>query len=165
MNVLLKNILVTMALTYNFVQVLGAGRLALSERPKVKEISDLADIGCHQVVTILSVKDRPQNIGIAVETCGMQWHWLKVTHAGKITPQESLLFKSMVHVIYQAILQGQSILVHCSAGLHRTGMFAYALLRYANFGREDALKLIGNIRPATQEALEEKYLELAETLY
>ncbi|OJJ14899.1 hypothetical protein BKI52_40810 [marine bacterium AO1-C] len=154
-----------MALNYNFIQILDAGKLALSQRPKVKEIKDLVSADCDRVVTILSVKDRPQNIGVEAEACGMQWHWLKVANAGKITDQEHLLFKSMVHTIYDAILDNQSVLVHCSAGLHRTGMFAYALLRQANLDREEALEIIKQMRPATQEALEEKYLSLAEGLY
>lgn len=154
-----------MALSYNFVQILNAGKLALSGRPKVKEIKDLANEDCDRVVTILSVKDRPQNIGAEVEACGLQWNWLKVANAGKITTQERLLFKSMVHTIAEAILDNQSVLIHCSAGLHRTGMFAYALLRYANLDREETLELVKQIRPATHEALEEKYLTLAEELY
>ncbi len=154
-----------MALNYNFVQILEAGRLALSERPKVKEIKGLVSTDCHQIVIILSVKDRPQNIGVEAEACGVQWQWLKVANASKITDQERLLFKSMVHTIYKAILDNQSVLVHCSAGLHRTGMFAYALLRHANLDREEALEVIKQMRPVTWEALEEKYLTLAETLY
>jgi len=154
-----------MALNYNFVQILGAGRLALSQRPKVKEIKDLTNIGCDQLVTILSVKDRPQNIGAEVEACGLQWHWLKVANANKVSDQERLLFKSLVHTVYAAILDNKSVLVHCSAGLHRTGMFAYALLRHANLDQAKALEIIGQMRPATQEALEDKYLNLAEGLY
>jgi len=154
-----------MALNYSFVQILNTGRLGLSQRPKVKEIKDLISDGCDQVVTILSPKDRPQNIGAEVEACGLQWHWLKVAHANKITVQESLLFKSLVHTVYEAILDNKSVLVHCSAGLHRTGMFAYALLRHANLDQAAALEAIGQMRLATREALEEKYLMLAEELH
>lgn len=152
-----------MALTYHFIQILGAGKLALSQRPKVKEIKELMNEDCHQVVTILSAKDRPQNIGNAVEACNMHWYWLKVAHATSITPQETLLFKSAVNTIYEAILANQTVLVHCSAGLHRTGMFAYALLRKAHLSRTEALEVIEEIRPETAKVLEEKYLELAES--
>lgn len=154
-----------MALTYNFVQILGTGRLALSQRPKVKEVKALLEADCQRVVTILSPNDRPQNIGAAVEACGMQWHWLKVSHANQLTAQEVLWFKQAVNQAYEAMLNQESVLVHCSAGLHRTGMFAYALLRKGNLSQADALQTIAQMRPETEEALEEKYLVLAEGLY
>uniref|UniRef100_UPI003F491158 tyrosine-protein phosphatase n=1 Tax=Nonomuraea sp. CA-252377 TaxID=3240003 RepID=UPI003F491158 len=33
---------------------------------------------------------------------------------------------------------GGHVLIHCSAGIHRTGMFAYALLRFTGMTSEDA---------------------------
>jgi len=35
-----------MALSYNFVEVLGGGKLAVSERPKLKDIKKLVSAEC-----------------------------------------------------------------------------------------------------------------------
>lgn len=42
-----------------------------------------------------------------------------------------------------------SLMIHCSAGIHRTGMITNALLRYLGLSAEDALKKIGLAREHT----------------
>ncbi len=154
-----------MALSYNFVQILGSGKLALSERPKLKEIGKLVSADCDLVVTILSAKgDQAHKIGAEVESCGMRWEWVKVTNANSMTGEEKLHFRSSIQSVYNAIKANEKVLLHCSAGLHRTGMFAYALLRKGCLKPEEALSVIEEIRKQTYEALEEKYINLAEKL-
>ena len=38
-------------------------------------------------------------------------------------------------------------MVHCAAGIHRTGMVGYALLRLNGFSQEQALDILRTIRP------------------
>jgi len=109
--------------------------------------------------------EEAHRIGIEVESCGMKWEWLKLSHANTITEEERVLFKKSIQVIYDAILAKENVLVHCSAGLHRTGMFVYALLRKGYIEADEALRIIGEIRKETRDALEGKYLLLAEELY
>ena len=125
----------------------------------------LASAGCDRIVTILSVKDRPQGIGRQAQSIGLQWSWLKVATANNMLLQEKMLFKQEVKKIYERVLNNESVLIHCSAGLHRTGMFAYALLRKGGCGHQKAISLIGEMRKETRLALEDKYLNLAKELY
>ena len=155
-----------MALSFNFIEILGSGKLALSERPKLKEVKNLVPAGCDRVVTILAGKgEQAHKIGEAVVNNGMAWEWLKVSHATELSTEEKRHFKIVVDEIYQRILENESVLVHCSAGLHRTGMFAYAILRKGGCSKEEAMSKVREIRPETFEALESKYLNLAEELY
>ncbi|MEL6535401.1 MAG: tyrosine-protein phosphatase [Bacteroidota bacterium] len=154
-----------MALSHHFVQIFGAGRLALSERPKVKEIPQLVTAGCNQVVFILAPTDKPQGIGRAVEASGLVWHWLQVGHATELTSIEKSHFRMTVRTIYEQVLKGESVLLHCSAGLHRTGMFAYALLLRGGLSHEEAMGLLGELRRETQVAMEEKYLQVAKEMH
>lgn len=154
-----------MALICNFVPIFGAGRLALSERPKLKEIQRLASDGCDRVVTILGPGEQAGMIGEQVASCGMRWEWLKVGNAGRLTDGEKALFRKSVGIVEDAVLSGESVLVHCSAGLHRTGMFANALLRKGCVPQDRCLEIIGETRRETRDALEEKYIILAEDLY
>jgi protein-tyrosine phosphatase len=50
---------------------------------------------------------------------------------------------------------GESILLHCSAGIHRTGMVAFALLRWRGASPEEALGLIEALCPETRTGLRE----------
>lgn len=45
------------------------------------------------------------------------------------------------------------VVVHCSAGLHRTGAICYLLLRLAGLGRDDAIARIRQARALTAEEL------------
>lgn len=155
-----------MALSFNFIELFASGKLALSERPKLKEVKELVPAGCDRVVTILAERgEQAHKIGQAVEAHGMSWEWLKVAHATELSTAEEMFFKRAVHKIYNCILDNESVLVHCSAGLHRTGMFAYAILRKGGIEQDVALDIIKDIRQETFEALENKYIALADRLY
>jgi len=152
-----------MALRYNFVQVFECGYLALSERPKIKEIKRLKDDGCSRVVTILPERgEKAHMIGKEVESCGMSWDWLKVTKATNFTNDEKASFKKFVENTLSSLKAGESVLVHCSAGLHRTGIFAYSVLIRGGMSHSDAFETIGNIRQETADAMEDKYIKVAE---
>lgn len=154
-----------MALYYNFVQIFGAGKLALSERPKIKEIKQLIPSECSRIVTILPPKgERAQMIGTEAATLNIEWTWLKLSKANYLTIQEANMFRMSLTQIYNAILSGENVLVHCSAGLHRTGMFAYALLKLGGLDHQQRLAVIKNMRSETFDALEEKYIKLADSL-
>ena len=44
-----------------------------------------------------------------------------------------------------------SIFIHCSAGIHRTGMICFALLLYLGFDEIDAKKFLSKLRKVTKE--------------
>lgn len=57
------------------------------------------------------------------------------------------------------------MLIHCSAGIHRTGTIAYTLMRSNGFDKEEALESLKKMRKETFEGVGENRLEIAETLY
>ena len=54
--------------------------------------------------------------------------------------------------------RGEKIYIHCSAGLHRTGMVTHAFLRWLGHSREEALALMRELREATADAATEPRL-------
>ena len=154
-----------MALKYEFVPVFDQGRLALSERPKIKEIKRLKADKCDRVVTILSAQgDNARSIGKEVTAQGMQWDWVKVSTATDYSPAEYLLLKNAIIRTREALEKGESVLVHCSAGRHRTGVLAYCVLRKGGMTHEESLQIIGQMRPETAAELDGKYLQAAKDL-
>lgn len=154
-----------MALNYTFIELPQGGRLALSERPKIKEITSLrAD--CTHMVTLLAAKgEQAQRLGDAAHAVDIHWDWVKITKITALTPQEMHDFKHHIKVTLARLTQGASVLVHCSAGLHRTGIFAYVLLQHLHISHDDTLTLIHNMKPETARALqEEKYITIAQHL-
>jgi len=62
------------------------------------------------------------------------------------------------HRVLGWLQQGESIVVHCAAGLHRTGVFLYVLLRLAGHSRQKVLDMIREIRPLSAKELQSRDL-------
>ena len=54
---------------------------------------------------------------------------------------------------------GGRIFVHCAAGIHRTGMIIYGLLRSMSFTQDVAKTTLHTLRPVTGEGLGESRFE------
>ena len=48
-----------------------------------------------------------------------------------------------------ALAEGLEVFVHCSAGIHRTGTFSYAVLRHTGYTQKEALDHIKSLREVT----------------
>lgn len=140
------------------------GSLALSERPKIKEIKQLQN-NCVHMVTILAARgEQAHLLGREAERQGMDWHWLKITKITDLTVSERHDFKQQIHTTLQALAEDANVVIHCSAGLHRTGVFAYVLLITMGLDATEALQIIRQSKPETAEAFTSKYIQIAESL-
>lgn len=127
----------------------GNGRLALWGRPSLKSLPALKSAGCDRVVTLLSEKEGASMIKQAVTQAHLAWTWFPL--AGATPPagevREALL--AQIDKLLAYLDQGESILIHCSAGIHRTGMVAYALLRQCGLSATAAKEVLAQLRLVT----------------
>lgn len=140
---------------YNFVRV-GNGWLALNHRPAGRDFPVLKGLGCTHIVTLLKESEFAERIGEQTRKAGMEWIWLPVPNGNH--PQgetHDRLFSAMPR-LSGLIDEGNSLLIHCSAGIHRTGTVAYGLLRWRGMDRKEAVEVIGKIRKETAEGMLEK---------
>ena len=73
-----------------------------------------------------------------------------LTSSTSCTSSISSTSTTSTSVLLQAALRrGESVLLHCSAGLHRTGTVAYAVLRASGWGESDAARGLQLMRPET----------------
>ena len=56
-------------------------------------------------------------------------------------------------VVRAALDKHARIYVHCSAGIHRTGMIKYAFLRYIEFSAENAMTTLSKLRQVTADGV------------
>lgn len=140
---------------YHFVKV-GNGRLALYHRPRHTDFPVLRGLGCTHVVTLLKESERAAGFGTMAKNAGLEWIWLPVPNgnypAGEV--HERLL--QAMPVLSRILDEGGSILIHCSAGIHRTGTVAYGLLRWRGVEREEAMQIIRSTRLETADGMMEK---------
>lgn len=141
---------------FNFVPV-GNGQISLSHRPG-RFIPYLREMGCTHVVTLLKNSEHAHKFGHAVKQAGLEWILLPVPN-GKYPVGEihTILLDAMPRLV-NLLDEGAWMLSHCSAGIHRTGMVTYALLRWRGFDSHAALDLIAQMRLATYEGVGEKRL-------
>ncbi len=144
-------------LILNWVPV-GAGKLALAHRPGLYAISTLHTQGCTRVVTLLSEREHAQTIGDAVQAAQMAWSWLPLQN-GKFPQAEAhSMLLAALPVLSACLDRGEAMMIHCAAGIHRTGMVTYALLRWRGLDQAEALEVIGKLRPHTREGIQPRQI-------
>lgn len=138
-----------------FVQV-GPGRLALYHRPRRTDFPLLHQMGCTHVVTLLKDSEGARRYGDLARLAGLEWMWIPIPN-GKYPEGE--VHKGLLEAIpnlSQLLDEGSSILIHCSAGIHRTGLVAYALPRWRGLESRPPMKIISQIRKETADGMMEK---------
>lgn len=147
-------------------QSLGAGRLALWPRPRRLAIPLLAESGCTHVVTLLAEDEGALSIGHRVQNHNLQWVWLPRPNGAPPEGEDALVFATGIRHLAELLDQGASLLVHCSAGIHRTGTVGYALLRLHGYTQSDAIdtlaKMRSQIAPLTSQGLRSKHIAWVE---
>lgn len=140
---------------YNFVKV-GNGRLALNHRPGRADFSHLRKLGCTHVVTLLKESESAQKIGNQTKDAGMEWVWVPVPNGNYPQGEVHERLLAAMPQLSQLLDEGKSLLIHCSAGIHRTGTVAYGLLRWRGVGQDEAMRIIHEMRKETAEGMLKK---------
>ncbi len=140
---------------YNFVKV-GNGRLALNHRPGGRDFPLLRELGCTHVVTLLKESEFANTVGVHTNSAGLEWVWIPVPNGNYPQGEVHQRLLAAMPKLSKLLDEGKSLLIHCSAGIHRTGTVAYGLLRWRGMERDEAMQVIHQIRPVTAEGMLEK---------
>lgn len=129
------------------------GHISIGHRLKFKQIPLLKREGITHVLSLLSRKEGAEKIGKSVRKSDLEWIWYPMENATPPDPDQYegylKLFKKL-----QAILDsGGFIYIHCSAGIHRTGMIVFALLLYLGFSELETKNMLSKLRKITHEKI------------
>lgn len=137
----------------------GGGHLAIGHRPKLKTIPALRQHGATHIVTLLTEAEGAADIAAAVKKAGMSWLWLPLESAAP-PPEERLADVSRLYEGLRTALASRArVYVHCSAGIHRTGMITHGLLRSMGLSQGEAMALLRSLRSETGEGVGEGRLQ------
>lgn len=147
----------------NWVEFSG-GHLAIGHRPGDNLISSLKLQGATHILTLLSDKEGAHEVEQLAKREKLSWLWFPMSSAaapGFERDGEALdLFDGMTGILKK---QGR-IYIHCSAGIHRTGMITYSFLRMSELDTDKAIPMLSELRRETGEAVGEQRLAWGEGL-
>lgn len=130
-------------------QPLGGGQLAIGHKPGAKLSDALVRGGCTLRVSLLSLEESAREPSEGVYRLPLQG--AKPPAASR----DSEVIDAFDHIDVE-LSRGGRVYIHCSAGLHRTGMFTFALLRHRGLAREEAVVLVRAMRELTADELTEE---------
>lgn len=144
---------------------LSSATLILGPRPGKKSFNRLASLELTHCCTLLSDREGAPAIEPIAKRLGCAWVWLPIEGGGLDTLRATDM-AGHVRTLDRALegTEAPRVYLHCSAGIHRTGFFAYLLLRLGGLDPNAALMALTDLRPVTAEQVGEDRIELAESL-
>jgi protein-tyrosine phosphatase len=137
---------------------IAGGKISVGPRPRLKLLKEFKQSGISHIWTLLSEHEGATDIEKAARKNALQWVWLPLAN-GKPPEQTSLDEIQQCFAQCQRLLsEGAQIYLHCSAGIHRTGMIAYAFCRFLGLSRAEALHIVEQLRTVTAEGVTEHRL-------
>ncbi|MBK8978841.1 MAG: tyrosine-protein phosphatase [Planctomycetes bacterium] len=142
----------------NWVPVAG-GRLAVGHRPRLRALAALRRSGATHILTLTSESEGARDIERSARDAGLRWLWLPLANGEPPEAARIPVIASMFLGVSEVLAQGGAVFAHCSAGIHRTGMITFALLRYLGHGTVAARELMAALRTVTAERVGARRLE------
>jgi hypothetical protein len=141
-----------------------AGALAIGHRPQLRKLRALKEAGVTHVVTVLSSSENPQPIGEAAERSGLAWLWVELGSTKSLPGARRPDLIEAVTNMAAILGDGGRIYLHCSAGIHRTGMLAAALLFRVGLDEGQTRATLATLRAVTAQDMGPERFEWARAL-
>jgi protein-tyrosine phosphatase len=132
------------------VVTIGTGKLSVMPMPASGEgVAGLRQLGIDHVVSLLEV-DEQSDVGLAEEEAnciksGMRYTSFPITDRDVPQKADALALAATLH---RDISSGEHVVIHCRAGIGRTGMIASAVLIQAGYSSGEAIHIVSFARGA-----------------
>lgn len=133
----------------------GSGQLWLRELSA--DVQHIKTWGASTVLTLISepemarlgVPDLPQ----AVKEAGLRWAHVPIPDFEPPNLQSMQAWELEIPHVMSKLARGEKVVVHCAAGLGRTGTVAASLLVLQGLSGEAAITRVRQVRPGTLETV------------
>lgn len=128
-----------------------------------KDIAAYQEWGANGVVTLVEEQELIEygvpNLGELVQEAGMWWRHMPIVDFDVPAKEFEDSWSIESHQIRSALAVGERIVIHCLAGLGRTGMMAARLLVEFGMTPQEAIVHVRRVRPrAIQTPAQEEYV-------
>lgn len=141
-------------------------------KPKIIDIEKLKnEYNVNYFITLLNDKERPDHIFEELKR-----NYIEYTHIPLLGANISILLnKDMLDILVSKVKEiidkietsdiSLNILIHCSAGIHRTGIVLYLILRCFGYSYDECMSKIKEIREITFNGVGKERIKFAEELF
>lgn len=153
--------------TSHWVSLLGHD-VSVAGAPSQERLQTwIAEHGITDLVTLQRSDEVSSWVNELAHSRDITWHHFPISGKHMRSPSDLPSLFSLLEWTSQLTKESHSrkIVIHCSAGLHRTGVALYLMCRGTGFSHEDALNLVKEVRHMTASELTrtpKKGLSLAE---
>lgn len=110
------------------------------------DVSEIADRLITAVVRLTSDREtarKSPEYWEAVKGRAISWQDLRFEISDYGVPEDSGAFVALIDLIAEKLSRGERLLVHCAAGIGRTGTVACAILVRLGVGLDEAVRIVG----------------------
>ncbi|KAJ9468756.1 hypothetical protein DIPPA_34648 [Diplonema papillatum] len=125
----------------------SVGAMCLLHFPGKKQLRILSESSCDYIVTLQKDEEGAQDVKAMCQRRGFSW--MQVDFWPMYHKQRVEELMGHVRAVSNLIRSGKRVMVHCAAGIHRTGMFAYAVLRNLGYTPKAAVQSLKALRETT----------------
>ncbi|NKF21732.1 protein-tyrosine phosphatase family protein [Solimonas marina] len=134
------------------VERIGGGVLAVMAKPASEwldaELAALAAAGIRTVMSLLETREAYE-LGLAREAdicegCGVEFIHYPIPDRG--VPPGVPSFRAITKRAQERIASGDDLVIHCRAGIGRSGLVAAGVLLHCGYGVQDAFALVSKAR-------------------
>jgi protein-tyrosine phosphatase len=150
--------------TIGEVETPGPGRIGVCRLPGrsgdlVADLDTAAAWGASTIVSMTELAEMVARgagaLSVETEARGMAWRHFPVSDFG--TPEAAAArWRALSAELHRRLDQGESVLLHCAAGLGRSGMVAMRLLVERGVAADDALARVRAARPGAVETEQQR---------
>jgi hypothetical protein len=140
---------------------LRSGVLAIGHRPRLRALARMREAGFTHCATVLAENEDPQAVGTAVRELGLGWIWIKLGSTKTLPAPANPEICDGLRALVAILDAGGRVYLHCSAGIHRTGMIAAALLFQLGYDEAEVREALAALRPVTARDMGTQRLDWA----
>ena len=133
----------------NWVKI-GNGYLAIGHKPGGKiSYEGLKEENTSAVLTLLNENEGAALIGKQLTKINIEWVWFPFSASKPLDGDDKIKVFNLYKKLSGLLENGGKIYIHCSAGIHRTGMISYGFLRFLGNEKQQSYTILQTLREVT----------------
>jgi protein tyrosine/serine phosphatase len=142
-------------------------KITCFRRPSLRSIPAFKEVyGLNAILSCIIKKEKPELIENKAKESDIKFFNIPFRKAKKFFLEKDSTMKMLIEEIrkmYECLInETLCLLVHCAAGIRRTGIVVYCLLRMNGESRESALEILLKLREETRNEIGDYRIEYSE---